>query len=93
MIKVTVKNQPKINVDMKKSPAADIGIRSSTTVINTAPTYNGSYSVKPKAFEDITLPTANKLMKNNVTIEKVPYFETSNETGTTIYIADSIGGI
>ena len=83
MIKVTVKNQPKINVDIK----------SATTVINSASIYDGSYSVKPKAFEDITLPTANKLMKNNVTIEKVPYFETSNETGTTIYIADSIGGI
>lgn len=51
-------------------------------------TYNGNYNVIPSAFEDITLNTNNKIMQRDVTVSKIPYYQTSNTNGVTIYIAD-----
>lgn len=48
--------------------------------------YEGEYEVTPNANEDTTLHTFNKLVNDNIVIHKIPYFETSNESGTTIYI-------
>ncbi|WP_158591078.1 hypothetical protein [Acutalibacter sp. 1XD8-33] len=50
----------------------------------------GSYNVTPKAAATQVLPTSNKYMKNNVTVAKIPYSETSNASdGTTVSIAAS----
>lgn len=50
--------------------------------------YNGDYEVIPNAFNAQTLPTANKLLTQDVVVKKVPYYETSNiQKGITVYIA------
>lgn len=49
--------------------------------------YDGEYDITPKAYQDQILETADKLMINNVIVHKVPYIETHNESGTTVYIA------
>lgn len=49
--------------------------------------YDGSYDIIPKAYQDQILETADKLMVKNVIVHKVPYVETHNESGTTVYIA------
>lgn len=51
-------------------------------------TYEGDYTVIPKVSEQ-ELQTKNKMMKDNVTIQQIPFHEFSNETGTTVVI----GGI
>lgn len=48
--------------------------------------YTGSYTVTPKAFKTTTLYTNNKRMTNNVTVEEIPYYETSNLHGKTVII-------
>lgn len=53
-------------------------------------TYEGDYRVTPKANEEIVLQTKDKLMRENVTVEKVPFFDVSNDFGTTIYIASEV---
>ena len=53
-------------------------------------TYQGPYEVAPHAFEEQTLKTANMGMKENVVVLEVPYFEVSNDTGTTVYIAKEV---
>lgn len=50
--------------------------------------YQGAYEVTPLARTEQTLETANKLMTDDVTVHKVPYYETSNPYGTTVYIAE-----
>lgn len=45
-----------------------------------APDYEGTYEVTPTATEQ-TLGTMNRLLRRDVTVHKVPYFETSNESG------------
>lgn len=47
--------------------------------------YSGSYNVVPK-IKVQSLPTADKHLKENVTVEPIPYYEVSNLTGKTIII-------
>lgn len=58
-------------------------------LINTD-TYTGEYVVIPKAHKETVLETKDKTMADDVTVRKVPYYETSNQTGTTIYIASEV---
>ena len=53
--------------------------------------YGGPYEVTPKAWEEQVLETEGKLMADDVTVFKVPYYETSNLfDGKTAYIAEEI---
>lgn len=53
--------------------------------------YKGEYQITPHAFKEQILNTSNKLLKQNITVKKIPYFETSNECeGKTVYIAKEI---
>lgn len=47
--------------------------------------YNGDYIITPKIIEQ-SVKTRSKLMKDNVVVKAIPYFETSNQTGKTVYI-------
>ena len=54
-------------------------------------TYDGEYVVVPKAYDEQVLETAHKLLLEDVTVTKVPYYETSNLfDGKTAYIAEDI---
>lgn len=64
------------------------GTLSARSVIG-ADIYYGEYTVHSEAHEVQTLPTANKHLIKNITVEKIPYYETSNlSDGITIYIGD-----
>lgn len=64
------------------------GTLSARSVIG-AEIYDGVYSVHSAAHEMQELPTANKHLVKNITVEKIPYYETSNMSdGITIYIGD-----
>jgi len=49
--------------------------------------YRGEYVVTPKKDQQTILETKEKLMADDVTVLKIPYYETSNESGLTVYIA------
>lgn len=53
------------------------------------PSYTGSYDITPKTSTQI-LDTEYKLMEDDITVKSIPYYETDNESGTTIYIAGEI---
>lgn len=58
---------------------------------STVPVYDGIYEVTPLAFKQTTLNTNGKLMKNNVLVKEIPYYETSNLSGgNTVYIAGRV---
>ena len=48
--------------------------------VDDLPVYEGNYLVTP-AVADQTLQTAHYLMSDDVTIEKIPYYEVSNNAG------------
>ena len=52
--------------------------------------YAGSYEVTPKIGEQV-LATRKKYMKDNLTIQKIPYYDVSNPAGgSTVYIAEEL---
>lgn len=55
--------------------------------------YGGPYEVTPKAWDAQVLETEGKLMSDDVTVFRVPYYETSNlYNGLTVFIAEDING-
>lgn len=55
--------------------------------------YQGDYTVTPKVTEEVLLQTKSKVMKNNVTVLKVPQFEVSNDSGgKTLILGDDYYG-
>ena len=60
------------------------------TSANDIPVYDGPYEATPKV-EAQTLPTAKKLMTDDVTVHGVPFYEVSNDQGgNTVYIAKEL---
>lgn len=53
------------------------------------PPYQGDYEVTPRTDEQ-SLPTKSKYMLDDVTVKAIPYYETHNDYGTTVYIAETI---
>lgn len=50
--------------------------------------YTGAVEVTPKAYDDIVLPTKDKIVFDDITIYKIKTYEVHNESGTTFYIAE-----
>ena len=50
------------------------------TPVVTAESYAGPYEVVPKT-ESQTLETADKLMTQDVTVQAIPFYRTSNQSG------------
>ena len=66
------------------NPAIDFG---EVTIIDTwGPIYDGPYTVTPATNEQI-LETERKRTTDDITVEKIPFSETTNEYGTTITLA------
>lgn len=68
------------------TPAASVAV-TGTAVVG-APEYSGPYDITP-LFSVQTLPTAKRLMQQDVTIRKIPQYEVSNDSGGyTLIIGD-----
>lgn len=52
--------------------------------------YDGQYEIDPKANVATILDTSGKTLLNDIVIKKIPYFETSNLSGYTAYIASEV---
>jgi hypothetical protein len=52
--------------------------------------YEGVYDVTPQAKSAVILPTKDRLLSRDVNVKKIPYYETSNQTGVTVYIASEV---
>lgn len=53
--------------------------------------YAGPYEITPKAWNEQVLQTEGKLMTDDVTVFRVPYYETVNLfDGKTAYIAEEV---
>lgn len=61
----------------------------STVYVPAVEMYDGSYEAIPKVDEQL-FRTANKMMVGDFAVKGIPYYETSNQKGITVYIADDI---
>lgn len=56
--------------------------------VNDHATYHGDYIVIPKVDIEQDLLTAGMLMEDDVKVRAIPYYETSNMYGKTVYIGE-----
>ena len=83
-----------IIIEQDSLQAIDIDTISSQEIIvveqDGRPAYEGEYTVTPKTTEQ-TLLTANKLLRKDVFIKEIPYFEVGNNSGgNTVYIGSEV---
>ena len=81
-------NENVYNIGLDESNSYNVTLDESIVinVITDVPKYEGDYIVTPRAHEEVVLDTDNKLMTDDVTVLEIPYYETSNLSGTTVYI-------
>lgn len=61
----------------------------STLIVGEGEPYEGEYIITPLAFTDQILDTKNKVLTEDIVVQKVPKYETSNVSGGyTVYIAE-----
>lgn len=65
------------------SQTIDVDIGEFTIIDHEA--YSGVYEVTPDGSTQ-TLDTDNKVLTRDVTVNPIPYYETSNPSGTTVFI-------
>lgn len=69
----------------------EVDLGNSTTIeaiIYDTPAYEGEYTVIPLAASEVVLETKDKRCTDDITVLKIPRYSTSNEYGTTFYIAE-----
>lgn len=72
------------------APPQEIGIQSNMRVVIGGEIYKGSYDITPRVTAQ-TVPTRDKIMIDDITVQAIPYYETGNEQGgETVYIGGSI---
>lgn len=55
------------------------------------PTYEGEYTITPSSADEQVLETEYRVLKDNIVIQKIPYYETTNtQNGLTAYIAEEV---
>ena len=71
-------NELDLDITIEESPIINLTIEEGSG--GTLPYYDGDYNVVPKVTSQV-LSTKNKSMRNDVTVEEVPYAEVSNPQG------------
>lgn len=89
-IKLRVKDNT-VKLTASSTNGARFRVDGLVQVISGGDLYEGPYEVTPRAHSEIVLETKNKTMEDDVTVHKVPYYETTNlYDGKTAYIAEDL---
>jgi len=78
-------------IQVRVAQQSAVSVRITGTAVVSAPEYAGPYDITPLLSAQ-TLPTAKRLMQQDVIIEKIPQYEVSNDYGTTLILGDEYYG-
>lgn len=78
-------------IQVRVAQQSAVSVRITGTAVVSAPEHAGPYDITP-LFSAQTLPTAKRLMQQDVIIEKIPQYEVSNDYGTTLILGDEYYG-
>lgn len=88
-IPMRVDISPALNFSIQSPHAINFGLDTAIVTGSGTP-YTGDYIVTPKAHAQTVLPTKRKLMTDDITVLEIPYWETTNPNGKTVYIAEEV---
>lgn len=75
-------------IQVRVAQQSAVSVRITGTAVVSAPEYAGPYDITP-LFSAQVLPTAKRLMQQNLTIKKIPQYEVSNDSnGYTLIIGE-----
>lgn len=94
IVKVAVISQDPVDVQVDAANTmepVDVQVDAVTRIpAGDVPVYDGPYEAIPKVTAQ-TLQTAQKFMREDVSVRAIPYFDVSNPAGgNTIYIANEV---
>lgn len=78
-------------IQVRVAQQSAVSVRITGTAVVSAPEYAGPYDITPLLSAQ-TLPTAKRLLQQDVIIEKIPQYEVSNDYGTTLILGDEYYG-
>lgn len=85
---IEIPDMPDGTMEITENGKYDVNLIAQVEVnVPTGEEYEGEYTIIP-SIEEQSMNTKDKLLKENVIIESIPYYETSNESGKTVYIGD-----
>ena len=88
MVRINVSSGPAVTFRFGQTVSHAMTVELGRPVYMGGEPYEGPYDVTPKVTAQ-TLPTAKKLMREDVSVRAIPYFDVSNSAGgNTIYIAN-----
>lgn len=77
-----------IHVRVAQQSVVSVRIAGTGTTVVGAPEYSGPYDITP-LFSAQVLPTAKRLMQQDLTIKKIPQYEVANDSsGYTLIIGE-----
>lgn len=75
-------------IQVRVAQQSTVSVRITGTAVVAAPEYSGPYDITP-LFSTQILPTAKRLMQQDVTIKKIPQYEVTNDSnGYTLIIGE-----
>ena len=90
MVRINVSSRPSVTFRFGQDASPAMAVELGRPVYMGGEPYEGPYDVTPKVTAQ-TLPTAKKLMREDVSVRAIPYFDVSNPAGgNTIYIANEV---
>lgn len=90
MVRINVSSSPSVTFRFGQTDSLAVAVELGRPVYMGGEPYEGPYDVTPKVTAQ-TLPTAKKLMQEDVSVRAIPYFDVSNPAGgNTIYIASEV---
>ena len=90
MIRIRIQTSPVISVRIQDSPHINVNVSAITKVLPGGDVFSGPYSVVPKVNAQM-LNTADKYMAKDVSVDAVPFYSVSNQSGgNTVYIAKEL---
>ena len=90
MVRINVSSNPSVTFRFGQTDSPAMAVELGRPVYMGGEPYEGPYDVTPKVTAQ-TLKTAQKLMREDVSVRAIPYFDVSNPAGgNTIYIANEV---
>ena len=90
MVRINVSSSSSVTFRFGQDASPAMAVELGRPVYMGGEPYEGPYDVTPKVTAQ-TLPTAKKLMREDVSVRAIPYFDVSNPAGgNTIYIANEV---
>lgn len=87
MIRLSVR-EPQISLSVRQERHT-LAVERAVVVTSGGKPYEGAYEVTPTV-EGFTLPTAKRVMTEDLTVRRIPYYEMDNTAGTTVFIGSEV---